>query len=103
MLDNQLLRAPNSTHKNGDGGEAGHLWSVDGVDWQISPVSPYNSTITLLGGGVEMVGKRARPMLLVEKGRPRYLSTGAGYPKAQHGGDHTFTTMQEIYGGAQAL
>jgi hypothetical protein len=38
-------------------------------------------------------------MLLLEGGRPRYLSTSANYAKAEHGRDHSFTTMQEIGGG----
>ena len=87
------------THKNGAGGVSGHLWRHEnGTSWRISPVSPYSNTIQLQDGSAYECGKRARPMLLVEKGRPRFLSTGATYAKAEHGGDHTFTTMQEISG-----
>ena len=82
------------THKDGGDGVSGHLWSDDGAVWSISPDAPYNNTIAIVGGEVEQCGKRARPMLLVEAGRPRFLSTGATYSRST--GDHTFTTMQPI-------
>ena len=84
------------THKSCSGdGVSGHMWSEDGgATWSTSAVSPYNNTIVLKDGGAMECGKRARPMLLVEKGRPRYLSTGATYGRAY--GDHTFTSMQAI-------
>lgn len=86
------------THKNCRGaGVSGHMWSGDGgMTWKTSTVSPYNNTIVYQDGGVQECGKRARPMLLVEDGRPRFLSTGASYNKHT---DHTFTTMQEVAGG----
>ena len=85
------------THKNCAGtGVSGHMWSGDGgATWATSPVPPYNNTIAFRDGGVHQCGKRARPMLLVEGGRPRYLSTGATYEAHS---DHTFTTMQEVGG-----
>ena len=85
------------THKNCDGGGvSGHMFSADGgTTWQTSPVAPYNDTIALKGGGSIQCGKRARPMLLIENGRPKYLSTGASYAGTH---DHTFTSMQEIGG-----
>ena len=88
------------THKNPAGGVSSHLWSGDGLRWRTSPVAPYTDTIALEGGRSYTCGKRARPMLIVEGGRPRYLSTGASYAEAEHGGDHTFTTMQQVRGGA---
>ena len=86
------------THKNAldPRAVAGHMWSRDGLSWRTSATAPYNNTIGLVGGGVYQCGKRARPMLLVENGRPRFLSTGAAYSKAAGSGDHTFTSMQEI-------
>ena len=76
------------------------MWSADGLAWRMSRVPPYGDTLALVGGGEYQCQKRARPMLLVEGGRPRYLSTGAGYAKADGNGkaDHTFTTMQEVNG-----
>ena len=75
------------------------MWSRDGLHWRTSAVAPYNNTIALVGGGVYQCGKRARPMLLVEDGRPRYLSTGASYGGQTVGQrDHTFTSMQQIAG-----
>ena len=86
------------THKNPAGGVSSHLWSADGVTWRTSPVAPYTNIIPLDDGTNYTCGKRARPMLLVEGGGPRYLSTGASYAKAEGGGDHTFTTMQAVRG-----
>ena len=83
------------THKNcAEKGVSGHMWSADGgATWRSSPIAPYNNTIVLKGGTTMECGMRARPMLLIEGGRPKYLSTGASYAG---GDDHTFTSMQEI-------
>jgi hypothetical protein len=90
------------THKNVAGAVAGHMWSADGLAWRMSRVPPYGDTLALVGGGQYQCQKRARPMLLVEGGRPRSLSTGAGYATADGNGtgtaDHTVTTMQEVNG-----
>lgn len=83
------------THKGVEGAVSGHLFSRDGGEWTLSSVAPYNTTIPLTGGGTLECGKRARPMLLVVGGRPRYLTTGASYSPHT---DHTFTTLQPING-----
>lgn len=87
------------THKKepgyGSKGDAGHLFSIDGLTWSIGAASPYNDTIVYTDGSTHTCSKRARPQLVIgAAGQPVYLSTGCAWSKAT--GDYTVTTVQPV-------
>eukprot|EP01084_Bolivina_argentea_P237885 399686_1 len=76
-------------------GSGGHLFSIDGIHWNISRNSPYNNTIIYNDGTFEQVTSRQRPQLVIENGRVKYVSNGVTY--SHNTGDYTFTIVQPVY------
>ena len=92
-------------NSSGDGSQelrsphiSGHLFSRDGLHWNIGIDSPYNDTIALANGDSITFEKRARPQVLVREGRVFLLTTGAVLSNGT-----SITTAQLVSGWAESF
>lgn len=80
----------------------GHAYSIDGVNWYISPVAPFTSTIKYTDGSQITFRARERAHIVFdEKKELLYLGNGVGNPgHGQNvgvpGADHTFVQLQPL-------
>ena len=86
-------RNPNGPFPNGC---SSHLYSNDSVHWIYGYNPPYNNTIYYIDGTKRTFenNARQRPQLVIDNGKPRYLST-AVYVSNQTG-DYGVTIVQPI-------
>ena len=77
-------------------GCASHLYSNDGIHWIYGYNPPYNNTIYYIDGTKRTFenNARQRPQLVIDNGKPRYLST-AVYVSNQTG-DYAVTIVQPV-------
>ena len=80
----------------------GHAYSMDGLNWYVSPVAPFNSTIAYDDGSSVTFRARERAHLVFgEKKELLFLGNGVGNPgHGQNtgvlGADHTFVQLQPL-------
>lgn len=80
----------------------GHTFSPNGIDWYVSPVPAYTSSVTYEDGSVLDFRARERPHLILSPaGDPLWFISAVGDPgpggnTGVGGADHTFTLIQQL-------
>eukprot|EP00051_Salpingoeca_urceolata_P005531 m.74125 g.74125 ORF g.74125 m.74125 type:complete len:509 (+) comp14408_c0_seq3:1229-2755(+) len=82
-------------NQQGPQGISAYAFSVDAVNWTLSPVTPYNSTVVYVGGEIQQHHMERPQIWFGASGKPEFLINGAERRRSANGAD-SFTIIRPI-------